>query len=236
MTTSTLLAECEVPCTACGAPANALCTTKDGRPNRNPHNARRKAWSQWMTDRLQAATEAETAAVEVPVKDSLALQLLVLKVLLARVTGVDADLRAQAAKAFSVGDLVPGYLTDADRAAGTHRLGRVGLAKGRESWKVKDVEKLTAWVAEHHPEEIERRPLIRNSFLTALMASCKKHGAWVNGDGEAIDLPGVEQETGRPVLSATVSDEAEALVAAALADGTLRFDGERIAITAGGEA
>lgn len=41
---TTLPHECEVPCPSCGADAGALCRTKDGRPNRNPHNARIRAW------------------------------------------------------------------------------------------------------------------------------------------------------------------------------------------------
>lgn len=36
--------ETEVACTSCGAAVGEVCRTKDGRPNRNPHNARIKAW------------------------------------------------------------------------------------------------------------------------------------------------------------------------------------------------
>jgi hypothetical protein len=58
-----LASECEVPCPSCGAEANATCVTKDGRPNRIPHNPRRHAAQQVWAERAAS----EQAALNVPV-------------------------------------------------------------------------------------------------------------------------------------------------------------------------
>lgn len=232
-TAPTLAAECAVACPSCNAPADTGCTTKDGRPNRNPHNPRRKLWQEWIVARLDAADAAKTALAS-RAKDDMATQLLVLKVLTARVAGVDGDLRAQAKAEFHVGDAVPAYLTEEDRAAGRNRLGRVGMSKPSETWKITDVDKLTAWVEENHPGEIETRPVIRNSFIGALLASCKKDGGWVDRTtGTTETPPGIELSLGKPTLTVTAEADADELVAAAMAAGLIRFDGTGLALNAG---
>lgn len=261
----TLAAECEVPCESCGAVADAVCVTKDGRPNRNPHNARRRAWQKAVAlrdlDTVTAQAEAQARAIPgdvaagtsnvgiavdsagtahprpeaVPAEEfpdetpdeelsdrEIVTRLLVLKVLEARVAELKGDLREAGARALRVGDNMAGYLDGDDRA-----LGRVGLSKPSQTWKVVDVDVLTAWVEVHAPSEIERRPVIRNSFLAPLMAGCKTHkGHWLNpATGELVEIDGVELSTGTPTLTVKASEDAEAIVSAAIAAGRLGLDG-----------
>lgn len=214
-------------CPDCGAGLTEGCRTPAGRRTRRTHDARVRA--------ALTAAQAAAAPPATRLKDDLALQLTVLKVLLNRVKVVDADLRAQAGTEYAPGDQVPAYLTETDRKAGTNRLGRVGMSRPREEWKVTDPDKLAAWVAEHFPGEIETRPTVRNAFLGRLLDSCKTKGGWLlSTTGELLDVPGIECSTGtRGVLTVTLGEDADDLVAAALAEGRVRFDGERLAIEGG---
>lgn len=166
--------------------------------------------------------------------DDIATRLLTLRVLKERVAEIEGDLRAQGLHAFRIGDQVPGYLSDDDAAEGRF-LGRVGMSKPGRDWKVTDPEKLAAWVAEHAPDELETRPVVRNSFIGLLRAQCIKQGGWVSPDGELLTPGGMEMVTGRPSLVVRASPEAAELVAVALAEGRLHFDGTP-ALPAGGAA
>jgi hypothetical protein len=184
--------------------------------------------------------EPEPAAAVGPSVDELVLRLLVLKVLAARIAEADADTRDAIHGRVDVGVSLPGYLTAEDAAAARagevdRCLGKVGLSKPSRSWKVTDAEAFTAWVLEHAPDEVEHRPVVRNSFVSAVLASCKADGGWVTPSGEILEPAGVELSLGRPTLQVRPSADAPDLVAAALAAGMLTADGVR-ALPAGTSA
>lgn len=251
----TLAAECAVPCPACGAEADAACTTKDGRPNRVPHNPRRRAWQEWITTQRPAAPaaghhdpiavdgagtatplSAAVEEVETLTKEELAVRLAVLKVLEAKIAEVQADHRAQARHALHTGDQVAAYLTPEDAKAGRNALGRLGKSKPRESWRVTDVDAFTRWVEENRPTEIETKPAVRNSYLTAVLAACKVDGGILDpATGEVVCPPGIELGLGDPVVTMRLADGAAELVGAALAAGRLRLEADGTpALPAGG--
>jgi hypothetical protein len=234
----------------CGAAIGDRCTSPSGRAVR-PHTARKDAAltslsSAFAVDTAGTTTEAapdpEPTAPSGPTDDELVLQLLVLKVLAARVAEADADARDATVGRLDVGVSLPGYLT-ADDAAAARRgerdrcLGKVGLSRPSMTPTVTDEEALTQFVLEHAPDEIEQKPKIRKPFLEALKASAKaRNGHWLNpATGELLPLPGVKLQMGRPTLQVRPSAEAPDLVAEALAAGLLSADGTR-ALPAGGQA
>lgn len=251
-----------VPCPeeqgGCGADAGARCTSPSGRVAR-PHVARLQAAlaAQAVPQpappagphpgaiAVDAAGNAEavpTATPEPepagPTVEELVVRLLVLKVLAARVAEADGDSRAEVHGRLDVGVSLPGYLTDADRAAARRgerdrSLGKVGLSRPSESWRVTDVDALTAWVLEHAPDEVEHKPVVRASFLAALTAACKKDGGWVDPETSELLVPdGMELKLGTPTLQVRPSADAGDLVAEALASGLLHPDGT-LALPAG---
>jgi hypothetical protein len=154
----------------------------------------------------------------------MATRLLAIAVLEKRIATEKAALKAGAGAALIVGERVSGFLDPADRQ-GT-ALGHVQLTKARESWQVIDGDDLHAWVAEHAPTEIETVPAtqrVRPAFRDALLAACKADGGWVSPDGELLEVDGVECRTGQPILTVKPNDTADALVAAALAEGRLQI-------------
>lgn len=188
----------------------------------------------------EAPVEPTAEVVEPgPSKEELVLRLLVLKVLAARVAEADGEARDETVGLLDVGVSLPGYLTPEDAAAARRGeqdrcLGKVGLSRPSVSWKVKDPEKVLAWVQEHCPDEVEVRPTVRASFLAALVASCKKDGGWVHPEThELLEVPGIEKDLGRPTLQVRPSADAASLVAEALAAGLLTADGT-LALPAGG--
>lgn len=176
-----------------------------------------------------------------PSREELVLRLLVLKVLAARVAEADGNARDETVGLLDVGVSLPGYLTDEDRAAARRGerdrcLGKVGLSRPSESWRVTDADALTAWCLEHFPDEVEHRPTVRASFLSALTAACKKDGGWVDPETSELLVPdGMELKLGRPTLQVRPSADAVDLVAEALAAGLLTADGT-LALPAGGTA
>jgi len=168
-----------------------------------------------------------------PALDDLLVRLLVLKVLTARIEEADADTRADVHGQLDVGDSRSAYLTPEDAAAARRGeedrlLGKVGLSRPSRSWKVTDQEKFTAWVLEHAPDEIDHKPVVRNSFITAVLASCKKDQGWVDPLTHEVLIPaGVELTLGRATLQVRPSEHAADLVAEAMASGLLTPDGTR---------
>lgn len=170
--------------------------------------------------------EPQAAAPVVPARDR-ASQLLVLAALKKQIAELDGDLRASLAADLEVGDNLSGRLPDG--AA----IGRVGLSKASESWKVTDADALHKWVAARFPDELESRPTVRNSFIGALLAACKADGGWVDPfTAEVVCPPGIELSVGRPTLTVVPAKDAGELIAAALAAGVLNPDGTRRAIEA----
>ena len=249
-----------VACPSCAVAAGDGCTSPSGRAAR-PHAARRDAALEDALQRASTPAAPAPGAIAVdgtgtaqvaapaptpepepagPSTDELVVRLLVLKVLAARVAEADGDTRAETHGRLDVGVSLPGYLTDEDRAAARRgerdrSLGKVGLSRPSESWKVTDVDALTAWVLEHAPDEVEHRPVVRASFLAALTAACKKDGGWVDPETSELLVPaGMELSLGRPTLQVRPSTDAGDLVAEALSSGLLHADGT-LALPAAGD-
>jgi hypothetical protein len=221
-----------VACPQCGAAGNGAEPDKGefckGKAQQvvDYHRLRRSV-ARAAAENAEKAAAAEPPPPLGPSKEQLALQLLVIKALSARVAAALSERREAAAEVWRVGDNVSGYLTEDDAKVGKERsLGRVGMSSASKSWKVRDVEKLTAWVEEHHPTEIERRPIIRNSFLTLIMGQMKADDGVIDKTtGEKVVPPGIELDLGSPSLTVSVSKEADDLITEALASGLLRADG-----------
>ncbi len=101
-------------------------------------------------------------------------------------------------------------------------LGAVTVANGRRSPRVVDQEKLTAWVAEHCPTEVEvvYETRIRQAFQTVLLAAVVDHGGWLDpATGEVQDVPGVEVNAGDPYLVVKPVTGADQLVERAWRSG-----------------
>ena len=241
-----------VDCPSCGSDPGATCLTPTGRATRT-HAARLSAALAATAVPVPSAAPTGAIAVDTagtaepvrtaepepepapagPALDDLLVRLLVLKVLTARIEEADADTRADVHGQLDVGDSRSAYLTPEDAAAARRGeedrlLGKVGLSRPGRSWKVTDQEKFTAWVLEHAPDEIEQKPVVRNSFVTAVLASCKKDQGWVDPLTHEVLVPaGVELTLGRPTLQVRPSEHAAALVAEAMASGLLTPDGMR---------
>ena len=116
-----------------------------------------------------------------------AAQLILQKVVLDELRGVDRELRDHVA-----GDMRPGDAASAE--VGDVPLGRVSMSKPRESVRV-DESALLAWALEHRPDEVETITRVRPSFVAAITAAKGHIKERVDQfTGEVIpecDVPGV---------------------------------------------
>lgn len=103
---------------------------------------------------------------------------------------------------------------------GDTRIGTVLVGNGRETWKVTDPRAFLAWVTETRPDELVQS--VRESYTAAVLAACKRDGAWTDtSTGEIFVPPGVACSTGDPVLTVKPNDEARAAVLDALGDSAV---------------
>lgn len=113
------------------------------------------------------------------------------------------------------------------------KLASVTMAAGSTRAKVTDEDKLTAWVAENHPSEVETVTRIRPAYLEQLKKQAKQDGVAADPDTGDL-LPGIEVTTGDPSLRVLPADGARDLLIEAWRSGELNL-GEVLQIPSGGE-
>lgn len=161
-----------------------------------------------------------TATVQLTAHDR-ATRLLALRVLKDWIALEDRKLRDEMCAELVVGERYSGLLDPADKET---LLGFVQLTKARESATVTDQAALLAWVEEHCPGEVVTTKAVRPAFVTALLASVKADGGWIDADtSELLEVAGVEVRVGSPTLTVKPTAEADGLVADALAARSLRL-------------
>ncbi len=144
-----------------------------------------------------------------------AARLLALRVLSDWIKAEDRRLREETVAELVVGERVPGLVDDTDPET---LLGFVQLTKGREAATVTDGPALLAWVEEHCPGEVVTTRTVRPAFVTALLASVKRDGGWVDpATHEVLDVDGIAVTVASPTLTVKATAEADALVADAIA-------------------
>lgn len=94
------------------------------------------------------------------------------------------------------------------------KVGAVGRTKVIQSPVVTDMAAFTAWVAEHHPEEmVTPDPFVRASYLEYVKTSAKRNGKAIDErTGEVI--PGIELRDGTAMYRVTPTDEGRDIVRA----------------------
>lgn len=161
-----------------------------------------------------------TATVEVLTQRERATRLLALRVLSDWIKAEDRKLRDESVAELVVGERVSGLLDPADEKT---LLGFVQLTKARETAAVVDGDALLAWVEAHAPTEVVTTRSVRPAFVQALLAAVKADGGFVTGDGELLEVDGVEVRCGSPTLTVKPTAEADGLVRDALADRRLQL-------------
>lgn len=121
-----------------------------------------------------------------------AAQLAVIRELEKRVADAKTALRAEFLAELDPGDSKAAALDD-----GT-RLGKVSVTSGRKTPVVTSESALLEWVQQHRPDEVMES--VRESFVTALKDSAKRHGqAVIESTGEIV--PGIELHESSPYVS-----------------------------------
>lgn len=101
--------------------------------------------------------------------------------------------------------------------------------------KVTNPAKYLTWVQETRPEEVYDVPTIRQTFDTAVKASVKDHGGWLNKEtGEYEPVPGLEQMVGDPYVKVELDSSAGDAIGQAWRDGLIDLR-TVLALPAGGE-
>lgn len=113
--------------------------------------------------------------------------------------------------------------------------GWVSVPKPSVKAIVTDEKALQAFVEERFPTEIETVTRIRESFVTALKESAKRHGGWVDGAGEVVEIPGLKVEVGAAAPRVEAEEDAFDAVMEALNSGDLADVGALLGLPAGGE-
>jgi hypothetical protein len=150
-----------------------------------------------------------------------ATRLLALRVLKDWIAVEDRKLRDEMCAELVVGERYSGLLDPADKET---LLGFVQLTKARESATVTDSDALLAWVEAHCPGEVVTTRSVRPAFVTALLASVKADGGWIDpGTSELLEVDGIAVRTGSPTLTVKPTAEADGLVSEALAARRLRL-------------
>lgn len=145
-----------------------------------------------------------------------ATRLLAIAVLEARIAKEKAALRRDLTDQLVTGAREAGVL-DPDDPEGS-AIGFVTKRKGSTSARVTDAAALLAWADEHTPGEVVTTRAVRPAFVTRLLDAVKADGGWVDpATSELIEIDGVEVNTGPPTLQVKANDEADRLVAEALA-------------------
>lgn len=135
----------------------------------------------------------------------IARDLAVLKVVAERVRDARAAAEREARGVMEAGDRMAVKVGD-------ELLAQVTLVNGRRTARVEDEAALLAWVAEHHPSEVQTVRSVRPAFLTALLERARVAGEPVDPQtGEVI--PGVSVGAGEPYPQVRLTADADALVA-----------------------
>jgi hypothetical protein len=152
----------------------------------------------------------------------LATKLAVIAVLEKQLAAVKADAKAIIGKQMRTGETVIPCLDPDDDDPVEHgtSLGTVSKAKGAKRWVIEDDEKFTAWTEEHFPTEVETVVRVRDSFKARVREGCKGDAGFpMPSTGEVVIPAGMKFTAGDPQVRVNTSDEAEAIVLAALASG-----------------
>lgn len=102
-------------------------------------------------------------------------------------------------------------------------LAKASMAKGKTRMVVTSEAALLAWVQEHHPTELV--VTVNKAFLSSLEARAKELGLGAVIDSQGEVIPGLEVQTGNPVVSVRKEKGGESLVAEMLAAGRITLDG-----------
>lgn len=153
-----------------------------------------------------------------------ATRLLAIAVVKARIAEEERRLRTELIAELVTGAREAGVIDPANAEATA--LGFVTKKKPAESARVVDPAKVLAWVEAHVPSEVVTTRAVRPAFLPVLLDAVKKDGGWVDpSTSELLDVPGVEVVLGSPSLMVKASEDADRLVAEALAGRRLELLG-----------
>jgi hypothetical protein len=140
----------------------------------------------------------------------------VLATLIKEVQAADKAVRAEVLAGLNPGDRLNGVLPGGQLA------GRVRVDPGPRTAYVADEAAFTAWVAQHHPTEVETITVtrVRPAYRDKILATAPDAGFAVDPDtGECP--PGVELRQGAPRVVVVTTAADRAAITAAWADGTL---------------
>ncbi len=121
------------------------------------------------------------------------------------------------------GDRQQGAIMPLSLDAAAAKVGYALLTEGSQSWRVSDPAALLAWAKQATPGEVVAREEVRPAFVAALLAACKADGGWHDGNGELVDVPGIECKTGDPVLQVKPNADAHRLITEAWQAGALTW-------------
>ncbi|MER7078163.1 MULTISPECIES: hypothetical protein [Bacteria] len=141
------------------------------------------------------------------------------------------DERVKAARTAANADMLAAA-DPGDRITATHdgqALGSVSVTTGRTTARVTDPAAFAAWCAEHYPTEVEHRPVVRESFVRAVLDASKHAGQAAMPDG-TLDVPGIDVAEGDPYVTVRLAPNAAEVVADMVRTGAIRLDGTRPAI------
>lgn len=153
-----------------------------------------------------------------------AVRLLALRVAQAWLAKEEKELRSALNAELTTGERVAAALDPAN--PDDTLLGFVQRKAGAKSIRVTDRPALIEWARVHAPDELQTVTTtdLRSSFVASVSAAVKSDGGWHDpATGEFVDVPGVELVQGDPTLAVSVTAEADALVADALASRTLEL-------------
>ncbi len=147
-----------------------------------------------------------------PDQREIATRLIAIGVVQAELKAEETRLRQEFGKVSEIGDRSTAKLGDTP-------LGTVTMCEGSSTPLVADYDALLAWVLENHPEQIERKPSVRHSFVEVLKSHVKDFGGLVDEDGVVQPVPGIEIREGDPKPMVKASAGAKSAVLDAIRDG-----------------
>ena len=134
---------------------------------------------------------------------ALASAAITLAVLAKKITAAQADVRERLTMALERGDRKAGY-------AGSTKIGAATLTDPNPAWRVIDRNAFTGWVRANRPDEIHTIEAVNAAFEKAVL----DQGGFVNAaTGEVETVPGIEYQTGVPVLQVRTEKDAEKAIA-----------------------
>ncbi len=150
--------------------------------------------------------------------------LIAISVLRKQLTEVENAMRAHLREQLLPGDRQQGAIMPLSLDATPGIVGYALLTVGSQSWRVTSPDELLAWAKEATPGEVAVREEVRPAFVAALLAACKADGGWHDGNGELVDVPGIECREGEPVLQIRPNADAHRLITEAWQAGALTWD------------